>query len=617
MFSSFQIMNFLVLLLPTAAASFSSDVSKNMATCLVNSFQHFHKKSLVIILFDVPEDVEFQFLIYELHLREEWSVSIKSGGHIRQDSSENFFVWAPHNLNRLMNLLDELALLNSRARIIILLHNSNGIELILKKCREINMINAVLVEYPNSSSFMQAFTWLPYEPSGTCGRSDIKPIILDRCSIENGRIFDRNSSIFPSKIPFDLQGCPIKIATFPWPPFIFNSRGTRMTDKVYYNSGLEIKLVGEIAKVLNMSLQYLPPPPNDSKWGRRTDSGSWTGILGEVFHGRADLAFASLAATEDRLMHLSPSVTYWSNAVIWVVPRPQYIAGWKGMFIVFELVTWTALTIVYFIASTLIWCVAKSSHICRESAAFCKLSSCMTLTWASTLEVAVRIPNGQILKAIFICWIIYCLGVTTVYKSSLMSFLTEPHMGPPIRTFEQLLQSGLPLGYTLGLSEYFDDPRTQDSLRFCPDIDTCLNYVAFYGNSSLVSDEWYVRYLIPRLYSDRTGKPLLEILGEDVLSYHIVMIFSKGHILLERFNAIICRICESGLLEKWMHDINRNKYIDIDEELETESNWGRLTISNLQGPFLILIFGLCISSLVMFLELSSSKRFCITHFVKF
>ncbi|KAJ9594596.1 hypothetical protein L9F63_027421 [Diploptera punctata] len=277
---------------------------------------------------------------------------------------------------------------------------------------------------------------------------------------------------------------------------------------------------------------------------------------------------------------------------------------------IFKPATWALLVVLYLVGSVLLCKVAKLTSNIREYPSFRNLAKCMTLTWASVLEIPInKMPKTQILRIIFFFWIAYCLVISSIYKSSLISFMTEPRLEASIETFHQLLESRLPLGYTVGLAEYFES-RIQSSLVYCSDINWCLTYVAHHNNMSLVSDEWYVKYLIPIHFLDGNGISLLEILDEYVISYHVVMILSKGHVLLDRFNIIISRITEGGLLVKWMRDINMNR--TLGDAAYSNDEWRRLTLIHLQGPLFLLLFGLGVSFVTLLLEVVCKKRlFCV------
>ncbi|KDR16873.1 hypothetical protein L798_08615 [Zootermopsis nevadensis] len=235
-------------------------------------------------------------------------------------------------------------------------------------------------------------------------------------------------------------------------------------------------------------------------------------------------------------------------------------------------------------------------------------------TWALSLEMGGHMqPRGMVMRLMFACWVIYCLQISTAYKSSLISVLTNPQLEPAILNMEQLAKSGLRLEYTVGLSEYFDDSvdvsmrRIRESLRFCANVTVCLNEVAFAADTALVSDKWYVEYLIPHLYLDSSGQPLLQIMPQDVLSYHVVMIVSKGNILLDRFNALISRVVESGLMVKWANDIKHTR--TIGKVSQDGVRGRRLSLFHLQSLFVFLLLGECLAIVTIIIEILISKAF--------
>jgi hypothetical protein len=76
---------------------------------------------------------------------------------------------------------------------------------------------------------------------------------------------------------------------------------------------------------------------------------------------------------------------------------------------------------------------------------------------------------------------------------------------------------------------------------------------------------------------------------EEVLSYLIVMILSKGNLLLVRFDELISRIVESGLMVKWARDIT---YTRAAGSVSQESGGGRrLSMGHLQSLFVLLLIG--------------------------
>ena len=56
------------------------------------------------------------------------------------------------------------------------------------------------------------YTWFPYE-SGQCGRIE-EIVLLDRCILGKDTPLSTNISLFSSKIPLNVHGCPIRVSTW-------------------------------------------------------------------------------------------------------------------------------------------------------------------------------------------------------------------------------------------------------------------------------------------------------------------------------------------------------------------------------------------------------------------
>jgi hypothetical protein len=598
----------LIALLPQVA---STDI---LAACAKNSLWNLQPGPVLVLI--PPDNINLiSDLIQELHAGENWDLFISRDDDINLENSEkpgNIIVPPISERIKLKDSLRKLAALNSRARFLILTQDEITMHIALRKLRELNVANAVLMVPNENKSIVRAYTWLPYIRPGECGKNNITPIFLDECLMDKGASFLRNVPFFPQKFPHNLYGCPIVVSTFPWPPFIIKSQPDEGGNKVFYTEGLEIKLLRTIAHNLNSTLKYLSPPANDSKWGGRQTCGSWTGLVGNVFYKRADVALASMTATEERKQYLETTITYWTNSVVWIVPRPRFISGWRSLLGIFSPTMWAIVLAAYLLASAALCSLTRTVLRLKEPDFYRNLCNCFMATWSLTLEMGVHVhPRGLIMRFVFICWVIYCLQISTAYKSSLISSLTNPHLEPAILNMKQLANSRLKFQYTVGLLDYFDDTadanmrKIRNSLRFCDEVTVCLKNLASTAEIALVNDKSFVEYLIPQQFIDSNGRPLLQPMHQEVLSYHIVMILSKGNLLLERFDELISRIVEGGLMVKWARDIMYTRAVGA---VSQESGGGRrLSMAHLQSMFVLLLIGEGLALMVFMVEVVMRK----------
>lgn len=89
----------------------------------------------------------------------------------------------------------------------------------------------------------------------------------------------------------------------------------------------------------------------------------------------------------------------------------------------------------------------------------------------------------------------------------------------------------------------------------------------------------------------------LRILDEAFLENQIVLYFSKNFYLVGEFNDKISRFKANGLLSYWM-----SKYISKDNKFKTPPSG--LNLNQLEGEFIVLLYGLAFSSIVFILELT-------------
>jgi hypothetical protein len=101
--------------------------------------------------------------------------------------------------------------------------------------------------------------------------------------------------------------------------------------------------------------------------------------------------------------------------------------------------------------------------------------------------------------------------------------------------------------------------------------------MAFHGDLAVASGKAHTNFLRDT-HCVLKGKRLFSALKASVSSNGIVMYLRKGSPLLDRYNAIIFRVIEAGLLNKWWDDIthkpntNENQDFDDDEDKDGDGD---------------------------------------------
>lgn len=454
----------------------------------------------------------------------------------------------------------------------------------------------------------QVHTWFPYH-SDRCEVSVVDTILLDQWIMAERQQFLLGANLFPLKVPNDLHGCPLKIFTLPWEPFVLPLRtlpkesNVTQPQNTYYNDGVEIRLINCLASKMNFTIAYSPS----------TRNGSY-GLFMQLITHQSELAFSGLIGTPKAYKTFDATISYLREPYVWFVPHAKPGPHWTSLVVIFETPLWALVFTAYILVSCAIYTLSNVKHITRhEFSGYRKIFSCCfyTLCTLLGLSVAVR-PRSWPVRVSFLMWVLFSLEINTAYQSSLISFLTEPPPLPAIRTVDELLRSDLKYGATNRSFNNYDiseDPQFQkilQNLEFSDNFTALLNRMAFHGDLAVAGGKAHTSFFRDTHYVLK-GKRLFIATKESIISNGIVMYLRKGSPLLDRFNAIIFRAIEAGLVNKWCEDVthkpNGNEDQDFDDEEDKDGDGDEdhydsrrklrvLSLSHLQGAFCLWVVGL-------------------------
>jgi hypothetical protein len=484
-----------------------------------------------------------------------------------------------------------------------------------------NEHNSEVIENTQIRNF-EVYTWFPYQAPDRCWTvRDI--ILLDSWIVEgNGRL-GNNVNLFPDKMKHNLQGCPLTAATFPVDIVVGPYKHVEANDLtasgasyVTYDSGLELRFIKLVAEELNLSLRFLPPPPNNEKWGNLTNEFEFTGLLGEVIYQRADIGFGAWPLLPELLQIMHATKSYYRDDWVWWVPCAKKVSRWKSISMVFLPETWGAVLVAIIFAVVVMLCLVKREKTEHEFYRNC--ANCVSSVWTAVLGISTpHMPNTTSVRIFFVSWIWYCLAINTVFQTLLTSFLIEPGLEHQINSIEEILASNSKYGY----NQWFDVVVRQSADTLSKVIlqnrvecgegnqPPCLDWVAYHGNFSLLCSKTLLDYLLTRKYIDKHGKPLICQAGGLFFPLNYVTYMAKGSPFLNPFDEIITRILESGISAEWI-EIGlylQRVHAGVTARKTLAGEYSSLSLEHAQSIFAILLPGLSFSALVFFLEISRYK----------
>jgi hypothetical protein len=465
---------------------------------------------------------------------------------------------------------------------------------------------------------IEVYTWFPYFPSGQCAQTT-DGVLLDMWVTKKDGVgyFLHNVSLFPPKIPRYLPGCPIRISTFEFEPVVMYPWHSEDGNTLLYKGGLEIEMLKMIQKATNMSTVFRQRP-SDATWGVLLDNGSWTGVLREVIEGVSDMAFGAVFYR----CHISSDVIecttpYIFDKIIWYVPCAQPNPRWTSLSRVFKLSLWLGFILGYIIMSVLIWVIVKVSNMAatvgNESLTYTNLTKCFLNLWAVILGVSATedIPKNAVIRIVFLLWVMYSLAVNTVYQTFLTSYMVDPGQQHQISSVDELLDSRLDYGMVDTLEELLPDLKAKryDRRQICDDIEVCVRRAALKGDYAFLHSKVSTDYMAAVRYVDSNGDPMFCQLDETFSRQYITTTVQKGSPMLARYNDVIQRVIEGGILDQWWRQLKFQATLSAARNFTVPvGDYVPLSIEHLQSPFYVLILGCAIPSIFFLIEMFSHKR---------
>ncbi|XP_045586021.2 ionotropic receptor 21a-like [Procambarus clarkii] len=317
--------------------------------------------------------------------------------------------------------------------------------------------------------------------------------------------------------------------------------------------------------------------------------------------------------------------------------QPQYLALMRP----FTVELWVAVLVATFVVGGMLWLLQKVWARSFGQRGL-NLSTSLLYMWSIMLEEPFVHPppniTGQMVVGI---WWVFCLVITTMYRSSLVAYLSVPINSAPLDTIDQLLAHpdatwGMEPGFGLGWDwfKFNTNPKVQMVFRKLKilDVEEQMKEV-MEGNHAFFTWKYYTKTIIAANFTDRYGNTPLHISREEFVQGSTAWGVRKGLPFLEPMDRILDHLVESGLVNYWFQELFRyatekareermkvqragtaaGDWGTIDGEVvfSSDSKWAGLVgdnavvlnLNHLQSAFYILLLGYIVASLVFLTEI--------------
>jgi hypothetical protein len=455
---------------------------------------------------------------------------------------------------------------------------------------------------------LQLYTWFPYHPPGRC--ADVREaVLLDQWVVDskgNGK-FQYNIPLFPDKVPLDFHGCPTTVTVFEIEPSVMKATSASTT----FDDGTGIRLLHEITQKGNMSIMYLEPS-NGEHWGYPYGNGSWSGGIGQLISGQADILPAYSYYRCHIIKEIECSIPYFIDKIRWYIPCAMPYPRWMSLTRVFTLSLWLSFLAVYIFFALLMWQVVIISNRIpsqsTENHAYTSLVKCLLNFWAVILEESASNNPPQIvaIRFVFLVWVLFCLSMNTVYQTYLTSFLIDPGLQHQISSDDEILGSGIEYGFPFRWKPFLpvlSGDRYRKAYN-CKSFKDCLNRTMFTHNFAFMGSAFATEYMIAAEFTSTDGKPLV-CSFDQIFTFQLpIMTVTKGYIFLDHLNTIVLQLVDAGIINHWFKNIKFTAILASAKEMDLQAQeYTQLTLLHIQSAFYFLFFGYIVATVVFLLEL--------------
>ncbi|XP_053625294.1 glutamate receptor ionotropic, kainate glr-3 isoform X1 [Plodia interpunctella] len=576
--------------------------------------------------------------------------TLESLREARMDGCNIYIILLANGLqvSRLLRFGDRYRILDTRAKYV-MLHDyrlfHSDLHYIWKR-----IVNVIFLRYHRKiTGVLKSKAW--FDLSTVPFPNPIKTVFVSRrVDIwKNGR-FHYNRTLFADKTS-NLNGEALNVVYFDHAPSVVIMK---MNDSSKV-SGVEIEILNTLSQQMNFKPKlYQPNNIEVHKWGQKLANGTFSGLLGEMVNGKADVALGNLQYNPYHLELTDLSIPYTSQCWTFLTPEALTDNSWKTLILPFKLYMWIAVLLVLLITGIIFYGLAKyymnlqelkkekpflesNKNIEKQEYVFepsekpvglylfGEIINSILYTYGMLLVVSLpKLPTGWSIRLLTGWYWLYCILLVVSYRASMTAILANPAPRVTIDTIKELVDSKVTCGGWGVETKKFFEKSTDETQKIGDrfelvdepfeaankiakgvyayyDNKDFLKYLSVKRKNSLINVDKAVNATIndTDIVSTDTERNL-HIMTDCVVNIPISIGFHKNSPLKPLADIYLARIVEVGLVEKWLNDAMNP--IRVQETNENEIK-ALMNLKKLYGAFIALAIGYILSLIGLIGEL--------------
>ncbi|CAH1106988.1 unnamed protein product [Psylliodes chrysocephalus] len=347
-------------------------------------------------------------------------------------------------------------------------------------------------------------------------------------------------------------------------------------------------------------------------------NGTMSGYWSELITRNLDVFVTGIITPSSAIGYFETSVFALQDSTHFTVPYIVKEENRLNFFGIFDKYIWIALTssllllIVFYITVT---------KLLKFENKYTKTHLIVTMFQLQMDGSPIWKPRSDSVKLITVIFLYLFLILNTCFKGKLFNSRVSDNINQEYETLEDIVNKKLKVGIhdvaknILNSSENVFEKYIVKNGESCGIDLYCLNRTAFQKDFATIKFKSTVEYLLPRLYVDENGLPLINTIDTFTHLYlYFHFFFRKGHPLFETFNRELIHLHQHGLISKILHDFQRNNtFAMVLAKRRDILKFSSVALIELKSIFQIYLVCILVSFVVFCLEMIQSRKSYFIH----
>ncbi|GFY59482.1 uncharacterized protein TNIN_436151 [Trichonephila inaurata madagascariensis] len=385
----------------------------------------------------------------------------------------------------------------------------------------------------------------------------------------------------------------------------FELKSTETGDNEF--GGIEGKFLAIILKALRVSCEFVFPP--DEEWGRPLENGNWTGMIGEVQRGDADIAINFIAPSAERMEIVDFSNPYAVTEVTFAIEKPGTVSPALAFLYPFPLNMWIIFGVILLLMPLVFLVLLDAKY---------PLVKLFIETFGSILRQPLNVNDASFRNRILLTgWWFYTLIISFSYSAFLLSFMTLPIEKEAVRDFKELSAAVAKGTHKCFVSKGSANIRIliTSEVDYMRTLGEIIQRNNWYFISSEVIDS---KYINPQAASIGP-KPMLQMnsgsemtssvyLSSDTLpSACLAIALRKNFPLKTKLNWVISQLNSAGIYNKVLKDESLKLWLTRINQTSETLSIKPLEVKDISGALILLVIGYVFTLIVFICEIIFDK----------